>query len=218
MLQPVQKLVATLIFARLTQGQKCKRVPSGVRKNNHSFNASCSCFHFMVQLDKGGDCMPFPLSNAILLIFGLFTYVHFRCGVYAYCRISKMSKSYIRKNTKGASNFWLYSQLHKQNNLGALYYLNLIYLVCLIAFVVALALSWISFLRIPVMIIGIILGLTTIPVFFASLIYTNIEDVGQPFVIFKAHRIYNGRRRFATIFDWIFCVLPLALYIFFLTR
>ena len=141
-----------------------------IRKNNHSFNASCSCFHFMVQLDKGGDCMPFPLSNAILLIFGLFTYVHFRCGVYAYCRISKMSKSYIRKNTKGASNFWLYSQLHKQNNLGALYYLNLIYLVCLIAFVVALALSWISFLRIPVMIIGIILGLTTIPVFFASLI------------------------------------------------
>ena len=31
LLQPVQKLVATLIFARLTQGQKCKRVPSGVR-------------------------------------------------------------------------------------------------------------------------------------------------------------------------------------------
>jgi hypothetical protein len=30
LLQPVQKLVATLIFARLTQGQKCKRVPSGV--------------------------------------------------------------------------------------------------------------------------------------------------------------------------------------------
>ena len=30
LLQPVQKLVATLIFARPTQGQKCKRVPSGV--------------------------------------------------------------------------------------------------------------------------------------------------------------------------------------------
>jgi len=28
LLQPVQKLVATLIFARPTQGQKCKRVPS----------------------------------------------------------------------------------------------------------------------------------------------------------------------------------------------
>ena len=161
--------------------------------------------------------MPFPLSNLILLIFGLFTYVHLRCGVYAYCRISKMSKSYIRKNTKGASNFWLYSQLHKQNNLEALYYLNLIYLVCMIVFGVALALSWISFLRIPVMIIGIILGVMTIPVYFTSLIYTNIEDVGQPFVIFRAYKI-NNRRRFATVFDWIFCFLPLALYVFFLTR
>ena len=28
LLQPVQKLVATLIFARPPQGQKCKRVPS----------------------------------------------------------------------------------------------------------------------------------------------------------------------------------------------
>ena len=34
LLQPVQKLVATLIFACLTEGQKCKRVPSGVPKRN----------------------------------------------------------------------------------------------------------------------------------------------------------------------------------------
>ena len=32
LLQPVQTLVATIIFARLTEGQKCKRVPSGVPK------------------------------------------------------------------------------------------------------------------------------------------------------------------------------------------
>lgn len=128
--------------------------------------------------------MPFPLSNLILLIFALFSYIHFRGGVYAYCRISKMSKSYIRKNTKGASNFWLYSQLHKQNNLGALYYLNLIYLFCMITFLIAFSLSWIAFLRIPVIVVGILLSATIIPVLFASLIYTNIEDVGQPFVFF----------------------------------
>ena len=121
--------------------------------------------------------MPFPVSNLVLLLFGLFTYMHFRNGVYAYCRTSKMSKSYIRKNTKGISNFWLYSQLHKNNNLGALYYLNLIYLFCLIAFLIVFPFSWISVLKIPVMIIGILLGLATIPVYFKSLIYTNIEDV-----------------------------------------
>ena len=162
--------------------------------------------------------MPFPLSNLILLLFGLFTYVHFRCGVYAYCRTSKMSKSYIRKNTKGASNFWLYTQLHKHNDLGALYYLNLIYLFCLIAFLIAFPCSWISFLKIPVMIIGILLGIASIPVYFKSLIYTNIEDVGQAFVIFRVFKGYNGKsRRFATMLDWLFGFLPLALYVFFLT-
>lgn len=163
--------------------------------------------------------MPFSLSNLILLLFGLFTYLHFRCGVYAYCRISKMSKSYIRKNTKGISNYWLYSQLHKNNNLGAFYYLNLIYLFCLLAFLAVFLFSWISFLRIPVMIMGILLGLATIPVFFKSLIYTNIEDVGQAFVFFKVYKGFNGKsRRFVTMFDWLFCILPLALYIFFLSR
>ena len=163
--------------------------------------------------------MPFPVSNLVLLLFGLFTYMRFRNGVYAYCRTSKMSKSYIHKNTKGISNFWLYSQLHKNNNLGALYYLNLIYLFCLIAFLIVFPFSWISVLKIPVMIIGILLGLATIPVYFKSLVYTNIENVGQAFVFFKVFKGLNGKsRRFATIFDWLFCVLPLALYIFFITR
>ena len=163
--------------------------------------------------------MPFPLLNFILLLFGFFTYFHFRCGVYSYCRISKMSKTYIRKNTKGASNFWLYSQLHKQDNLGAFYYLNLIYLFILTAFLIAFALSWVPFLRIPVIIVGLLLGITTIPVYSASLIYTNIENVGKAFVVFKVFKGYNGKsRKYATLFDWLFCVLPLALYIFFLTR
>ncbi len=163
--------------------------------------------------------MPFPLLNLILLLLGFFTYFHFRSGVYAYCRISKMSKIYIRKNTKGISNFWLYSQLHKQDDLGVLYYLNLIYLFSLTAFLIVSALSWVPFLKIPVIIIGLLLGIATIPVFFTSLIYTNIEDVGKPFVVFEVFKGYNGKsRRFASVFDWLFALLPLALYIFFLTK
>ena len=38
LLQPVQKLVATLIFVRPPQGQKCKRVPSGVPKRGRDSN------------------------------------------------------------------------------------------------------------------------------------------------------------------------------------
>lgn len=163
--------------------------------------------------------MPFSLMNLILLLFGIFTYFHFRSGVYSYCRISKMSKSYIRKNTKGALNFWLYSQLHKQKNLGALYYLNLIYLLSLITFIFLFSFSWVSFLRIPVIISGILLGIATIPVFFVSLMYSNIEDTGKAFVAFNVVKGYNGKsRRFVTVFDWLFCIIPLAFYIFFLTR
>ena len=54
---------------------------------------------------------------------------------------------------------------------------------------------------------------------FSSLIYTNIEDVGQAFVVFRVVKGYNGiSRSFLTIFDWLFGFLPLALYVFFLTR
>jgi len=67
------------------------------------------------------------------------------------------------------------------------------------------------------MIVGILLGVATIPVFFASLIYTNIEDVGQAFVIFKVFKGVNGRsRRFVTVLDWLLGFLPLALYLFLL--
>ena len=163
--------------------------------------------------------MPFPVLNLILLLLGIFIYIHFRNGVQAYCKISKISTSYVRKSTKSISNFWLYSQLHKNRNLGALYYLNLIYLFCLISFLIVFPFSWISFFRIPVIIIGILLGIASIPVFIISLIYSNIEDVGQAFVFFKIVKGFNGKsRRFATIFDWLFCILPLALYVFFLIK
>ena len=163
--------------------------------------------------------MPFPALNLILLMLGLYVYIFFRCGVYAYCRMSKMSKTYIRKNRKGYSNYWLYSRLHKKNDLGALYYLNLVYLFCLSAFLIAFPFSWVSLFRIPVMVIGILLGAASIPVFIISLIYRNIESVGQAFVFFKVYKEYNGRSRsFATVLDWLVAFVPLALYIFLLTK
>jgi hypothetical protein len=45
LLQPVQKLVATLIFARPPQGQKCKRVPSAAPNNKEEAFASSLLFH-----------------------------------------------------------------------------------------------------------------------------------------------------------------------------
>ena len=162
--------------------------------------------------------MIFFAANLILTLLSLYMYVYFRCGIYSYCRVKKMSKTYIRKNTKGASNYWLYSQLHKQCKIGIFYYINIIYLFSFFAFLVAFSLSWISFLRIPIIIVGVFLGIVAIPAFFLSLIYTNIEDVGQPFVIFKIYKGFNGRKRsYHAIIEWLFAFIPISVYIFLLT-
>ncbi len=161
--------------------------------------------------------MPFPIANLILLLLVFCTYFHFRIGVYSYCRLEKMSKTYIRKYKKGILNFWLYAKLHKQKNLGALYYLNLIYLFTLIVFIFVFSLSWLPFLKTPVIIIGLLLGVASVPVFIVGEFYLNIENVGQPFVFFRFYKDFIGITRFSTIFDWIFCVFPLAVYILCLT-
>ena len=163
--------------------------------------------------------MRFFILNLVILSCCGFIYFHFRSGVYAYCKISKMSSTYIRKNKKGVLNFWLYSQLHKQGNLGILYYLNIIYLFLLTIFLVAFSLSWVSFLKIPVIIIGLLLSTASIPVFTISLYYTNIHDVGKAFFVFRNFNGYNEKRHgISTMFDWLFGLIPLALYIFFLTN
>lgn len=164
--------------------------------------------------------MPFAIINVILLLCCIFIYGYFRCGVFAYCRVfRRMSKTFIRKNQKGASNFWLYTQLHEQRNLGVLYYLNFIYLVFLLLFAVGTVFSWVSVLRIFIVTMGVLLGIASIPVYCISLIYLNFEQFGKKFVIFEVYKGYNEKSRmFASAFDWLFGFLPLGIYILVLTK
>ena len=53
LLQPVQKLVATLIFARPPQGQKCKRVPSGVPNKQEGYPDGYPSYLFGATRRKG---------------------------------------------------------------------------------------------------------------------------------------------------------------------
>ena len=59
LLQPVQKLVATLIFARPPQGQKCKRVPSGVPIKDGYFDKVAVLIVFALKQSKIGDFLTF---------------------------------------------------------------------------------------------------------------------------------------------------------------
>lgn len=159
--------------------------------------------------------MDFFLINLFFLFISLYAYIYFRCGIGAYCKLRRMSKTFIRKNKKGAANYWLYKQLHNQKNLGSLYYINYIFLIGLAAFTLVFAFSWIEWMRIPLIITGIVLGLIEIPAIFEAMVQINRKEFGKPFVFFRVVRGYNGRRwHSSTALDWLFCILPLVFYIF----
>ena len=59
LLQPVQKLVATLIFAHLTEGKKCKRVPSGVPIKDGYFDRVAVLIVFALKQSISGVFLTF---------------------------------------------------------------------------------------------------------------------------------------------------------------
>ena len=129
-----------------------------------------------------------------------------------------MSNTFIKKNKKGAANYWLYKQLHRQKNLGSLYYINYLFLIGLAAFVFVFMFSWIKWMKIPVAAVGVILGLIEIPATFKAWVYTNMEEYGKAFVWFRAVKGSYGKRwHCSTVFDWLFCLLPVTMYIGLLT-
>lgn len=156
------------------------------------------------------------ITNLIFILICLWSYLCFRSGVYSYCRIQKRSKTFIRKNRKGKKNYWLYSQLHEKCNLGYLYYGNLIFLIVFAIYMFLLMFSWISWMRIPVILTALLLGIIQIPNTFYAMQYSNRETIGKPFAFFKVYYCNNGSRNFITVLDWFACVFPLGIYIFFL--
>ncbi len=84
----------------------------------------------------------------VIAFYNLLLYAIFRSGIYSYLRLSKMSKAYIKKNRKGFINYWLYHSINKQNSLGILYGLNLIFLIATFTFMVfAITLGFIEALQ-----------------------------------------------------------------------
>lgn len=127
----------------------------------------------------------FVLANVCLLLMGLLYYFLLRCAVSSCCHVSGRSRSFFKKHTKGAANFWLYRNLSRQCNLGILYPLNTIYLLTLGGYGVLTLLCWVPFLKIPVALLGILLGMEMIVAGTVSLIYGNLEDFGRKFVFFR---------------------------------
>lgn len=131
----------------------------------------------------------FYLSNLFFVVYSLFLYAWFRCGIYDYFRVSGRSKTFINKNRQGLKNYWLYTQLHAQCPLGVRYPLNCLFLFVLIVYsVLTLSLGYLPFLRIPIRVLAILLGCVQLPALLSVAKYEALAKFDRPFVLFEREK------------------------------
>lgn len=155
--------------------------------------------------------MNFYALNIAYAFICLFIYVSFRMGVGSYLRYKKNSKTFIRKNKNGFLNYWTYKKLHKEINLGYVYYLNLILVILTpLYFLVAASLGWLEITKLPIAILSIVLLCVQVPSMIFSEIYYNYEYHGRPFVILAKNK--GGRGFKSSLFNYG-CILAVILFV-----
>lgn len=151
----------------------------------------------------------FYFFNIVIVLYNLLLYAIFRGGVYDYLRLSKMSKTNIRKKRKGFWNYWLYLTVNREKPLGALFYLNILFFFTSIVFSgFTLCLGFIEVLGPLVTALAILLCAVQIPSMFLASIYSDKEEYGRCFVLLakrKANRSYHSS--LLTLFPWVVTVV-----------
>ena len=132
-------------------------------------------------------------------------YAWFRSSVETWLNRSKrISKSRFRKLTKGKKNYWWYETLHKEEDLGLLYYLNKAFTVLyVLIFALTLLTGFIKVMSLILCPMNVILYVLTAFMVIFSRIQDNLDFHGKPFVVFA--KSYNNGID-SVIFD-IFMVL-----------
>lgn len=135
----------------------------------------------------------FYFLQIVIVLYNLLLYALFRGGIYHYLRLSKMSKTNIRKSQKGYANYWLYQSIHQQHPMGILYGLNLVFLIAtLFCSVVILVAGFIKPLQPFVWGVSLTLCLIEIPAMVITSVYDCKAEFGQPFVFLCKQKESNG--------------------------
>ena len=135
----------------------------------------------------------------------------FRDGVYSWLRGRKISGSMMKKNKKGAKNFWWYEELHKTFGLSSVYTLNKIYTVFFATHLtVSLLFGWAEpLLRVFAVSLTLLALLTAYMSEFARMQRTT-EKYGCKFVLCKL-RCRHGKIIDSSILDIIASLFPVGL-------
>lgn len=137
----------------------------------------------------------FYFYGIVIVLYNLVLYAIFRNGIYDYLRLSKMSKSNIKKNRKGLKDYWLYRSINKQTPLGILYTLNYIFLISTVVFtILVVATGFIKMLQPVLLVISILLCIIEIPSTILASIYTNKMEYGRAFVFLAKGKYMRGYR------------------------
>lgn len=148
----------------------------------------------------------------VILLFGFEYMVLFRNGMEDYFRLRKISKTKIRKSTKGMRNYWWYQQMHEEYGFDTIYWLNKIFTVATIpTLVLHIIFGWWKVMNIPVTVLIILCCMIDIPMNYFAVIQNNLYQHGTEFVIFE-RRKYDTRRGYDSIvFDVVQIVLPILI-------
>ena len=137
--------------------------------------------------------MNFYIFNIICAIFALFVYMSFRFGVDSYLRVTKNSKTFIRKNKKGVLNYWIYKKINNEVGLGYIFYLNIVLLVFTILYsFFAICFGWAKILQMPIAIINALLCTAQIPAIIFSDAYWNLDYYKRKFVVLAKNKSGRG--------------------------
>ena len=127
----------------------------------------------------------------VIAFYNLLLYAIFRGGIYSYLRLSKISKTYIKKTRKGFINYWFYHSINKKKSLGILYGLNLAFFIATISFMLfTITLGYIRGLQVILFVFSVVLCVIEIPCMIIASIHSNKEDYGKPFVFLAKKKAY----------------------------
>ena len=142
----------------------------------------------------------------VIAFYNLLLYAIFRSGIYSYLRLSKMSNSNIKKNRKGFINYWLYHSINKQQSLGILYGLNLIFFIATITFMLfTISIGYIWVLQPILLTFSIALCVIEIPCMIIASIQSNNEAYGKPFVFLAKRKHVRGYT--SSLIEWLSWVM-----------
>lgn len=148
----------------------------------------------------------------LFTLFTIFIYFWFRSGIYEYLRLSKMSKTYIRKNRKGVINYWFYTQIHKQRPLGYLYHLNAIFLILILLHLFfTIVFEIFGFGKLVVLFLTVVLCIVELPATIASARYDALAEYGVSFVLLAKRKENVGY--YSSITDYLLFAISVFLTI-----